>query len=270
MSNTNTMKSSIKEKTDRSVELEGYRFDEKNHLHQIFKDEEWKNLTGVSEVVKDLTNFGVAAYYGSRRALMDLGYDPKGDRWNVEDFRLRAGLMLSMNNADLAKGLYDSYKAHATYSTQRAELGTDRHAEIDIWIKKCIAENGGKPLPSKSPVIQKFVKMTEKHNPRFIASEKHGYNDDLWLGGITDVIVETDQGVGIWDNKNRKAIYPKDILQMGGYLWIHPKYEFTHVMGIPLEGEETEAHYDVKGLKDAFLHQLEVYRFIKSITKQNY
>ena len=261
---------------NRTVELEGYRFleDAKTHVHQRYIHEEWKNLTGVSEVVKSIGDFGSAAYYGSRRALMGLGYDPKVDKESRESEANRqvreAGTSLmkikGMDDHEWRLQLDRAYRAHAKYSKERAELGTDKHAEIDVWIKECIETNKGLPLPSESEVIYKFTKMVERFNPRFLASEKHGYNDDLWIGGITDVIVESDLGLGIWDMKNRENIYPKDILQMGGYAWLHP-LDFTNVFGIPLEGNDIVAHYDVKGLKEAFLHQLEVYRFIKSIEK---
>ncbi len=255
-----------KQKKSRATTLEGYRFIDEGgqHVHQRLINEEWVNLTGVSEVVKPITSFGAAAYYGSRRALMELGYDPKEDRGNVTNFRTKIELLTIMTDRDISDRLYEAYKAHAVYSKERAGLGTDKHEEIDDWVKRCIVENNGRPMPSKSEVIQNFVRMVEKHNPRFIASEKHGYNDELLIGGITDAIVETDQGVGIWDYKNRKQIFPKDLIQMGGYAWLHPDYDFTHVLGIPLEGKETVAHYDVKGLKETFLHQLEVYRFLKS------
>ena len=65
--------------------LDKYRFNEKEHIHQILVDGEWKNLYGISSVVKHISNFGIAAYYGSRRALMELGYDPKEAKVSTSD-----------------------------------------------------------------------------------------------------------------------------------------------------------------------------------------
>lgn len=250
----------------RSIEIDDYRFIEtkRDHIHQKRVKGVWKNLVGVSSVVKNITNFQVAAYYGARRTLMDFSYDPKEAKDEVTAFRHVMSELLTFDDQEVAEALYDSYKAHATYSKERADLGTDRHAEVDAWIKKCIAENNGYPMPSESPVIKKFIELTKHREPRFIASEKHGYNDELWIGGIADVIVETNIGLGIWDNKNRPMIYGKDLIQMGGYTHLFPM-EFTHVMGIPLEGDEVRTFYDVPQLKKVFANQLEVYKFMRAV-----
>lgn len=255
--------------TDRSIELKDYRFLETNgdHLHQRFVDGEWKNLTGVSTVVKDIVIYSIAAYYGSRRALMAMGYDPKLAKNDVAGFREFLSKLPEDDKA-LAKVLYDSYKAHATYSKERADLGTDKHAIVDAWIKRCIEENNGLPIEVDDPVIKKFNELTKMYSPRFIASEKHGYNDELWIGGITDIIVDTSIGLGIWDNKNRPVIYGKDLIQMGGYAHLFDM-DFTHVMGVPLEGDEVRVFYDVPQLKEAFKHQLEIYRFMQAVEPKN-
>lgn len=264
--------------TKRSVELGEYRFleTEDEHTHQIFKDGEWKNLYGISTVTKDITSFSIAAYYGSRRALMALGFDPKVDmkaqgeteRQNEEAAKSLIEIS-KLTFKEWKKKLTDAYKAHATYSKSRADKGTNSHDIIDKWIKKCIAENNGYPMESDEAVVKKFIELTKHREPRFIASENHGYNKELWVGGITDIIVETNMGIGIWDNKDRPAIYEKDILQFGGYTLLkYPKFpdlKFTHVLGIPLEGDEVREFYNIPQLQQAFKGQLEVFKFMESI-----
>ena len=253
----------------RSIELDGYRFIEnsRDHLHQRLVNGEWKNLTGVSSVVKDITNFSIAAYYGSRRALMALGYDPKDKPNNLAKFQRKVLTLLASRRKTRKVLLKEAYKAHATYSKTRAEKGTNSHDILDKWIKQCLAEIDGRPMPSDEPVVNKFVEMTKSYEPQFVASEKHGYNDDpeLWLGGICDLIVTTNQGLGIWDFKDRPAIYEKDLLQMGGYAWLFPM-DFTHVLGVPLEGRDARVLYDVPSLKEAFKSQLKTYRYLQSIS----
>lgn len=236
-----------------------YTFDEKNHVHLL----NGKPLHGISSVVSAITNFGMAAYYGSRYALKHLGYDPKEQKGIVEAFRARLGEILPLDDKALATELNNAYKAHSTYAKERADLGTDKHAIVDKWIKECIEKNGGKPMESDDPVIKKFRELTDKYEPTFVASEKSGYNEELWIGGICDVIADTNIGLGIWDNKNRKVIYEKDLLQMGGYAHLFP-LEFTHVLGVPLEGNEAKVFLDVPQLKKAFQGQLEVYKFINT------
>ena len=239
-----------------------YRFiDEKGeHRHEILDNGEWKPLIGVSLVVKDMVNYSVAAYYGSRRALMALGYDPKLAKEAVGEAKQRLLELSTKEDTELAIELYSAYTAHAKYSKERAKLGTDKHEIVDKWIKECIEKNDGKPMDSEDPVIKKFRELTDKYEPKFVASEKHGYNKDLWIGGICDVIVDTNIGLGIWDNKNRPAIYDKDLLQMGGYTHLFPM-DFTHVMGIPLEGNGVREYHSVETLKKVFSAQLEVYKF---------
>jgi len=249
---------------NRDLETKEYRFDEEHHIHEIFRDGVWKPLIGVSSVVKDITNFSIASYYGSRRALMELGYDPKLAKSSVEGFRKKIAEILPLDDKTLANTLYGAYKAHDTYSKDRAKLGTDAHATVDKWIKGCIEKNHGKPLGSEDPVVKKFRELTDKYEPTFVASEKHGYNENLWIGGICDVIVDTNIGLGIWDNKNRPAIYSKDILQMGGYTHLFDM-GFTHVLGVPLEGDEASVFLDVPQLKKVFENQLGVYKFNQAL-----
>ena len=178
-----------------------YRFiDEKGeHRHEILDNGEWKPLIGVSSVVKDMVNYSVAAYYGSRRALMALGYDPKETPNNLAYFQRKVLSLLASRRKTQKKLLREVYTAHAKYAKDRAKLGTDKHEIVDKWIKECIEKNGGNPMDSEDPVIKKFRELTDKYEPKFVASEKHGYNKDLWIGGICDVIVDTNNGLGIWD-----------------------------------------------------------------------
>jgi hypothetical protein len=143
-------------------------------------------------------------------------------------------------------------------------LGTDAHATVDKWIKECIEKNKGKPMDSEDPVIKKFRELTDRYEPVFVASEKHGYNEELWIGGIADIIVDTNIGLGIWDNKNRSTIYSKDLLQMGGYVHLFDT-DFTHVLGVPLEGSGARIFLDVPQLKQAFESQLNVYKFNQAL-----
>src|SRR3990167_8039824 len=238
----------------------GFLEENGDHIHEILGRGEWKPLIGVSSVVKDIVNYSVAAYYGSRRALMALDYDPKDSKSSVEGFKTKIKEILPLDDKTLAETLYGAYTAHAKYSKERAKLGTDKHEIVDKWIKECIEKNDGKPMESEDPVIKKFRELTDKYEPKFVASEKHGYNRDLWIGGICDVIVDTNIGLGIWDNKNRPAIYDKDLIQMGGYTHLFPM-DFTHVLGIPLEGSGVREYHSVETLKKVFSAQLEVYKF---------
>lgn len=252
--------------TDRTITKEEYRFNEEEHLHEILIDGVWVAMTGVSSVVKDMVNYGVAAYYGSRRALMALGYDPKDAPDELKEVRATVNKMNIMLDEDLKGFLKSAYTNHATYSKARATKGTNSHDIVDKYIKKCLKENKGEIMETKEPIVQKFLDLTKDFLPyKFLASEKHGHNRDYFIAGITDVIVETEKfGIGIWDLKDRPAIYGKDLLQCGGYTLLYP-YQFQHVLGIPLEGKEVRTYYDIDGLQRAFINQLGVYRAMQEL-----
>lgn len=245
--------------SDRTITQENYRFNEKEHCHQLLVNGNWKNLTGVSESIKFISNFGVAAYYGSRRALMALGYDPKEDKKNVEGFR---DFIVGITDDDdkLSEVLYKAYTAHATYAKERADKGTNSHDILSKYIQKCIDENDGLPMDTEEPVVKKFLEMTAKWKPKFIATEKHGFNEDLFIGGICDLIVETNEGMGVWDFKDRAYATEKDLIQTGGYAHLFP-LEFTHGMVIPLEGKEVAFWGNMGELKRLYECALQIHRF---------
>jgi len=240
------------------------------HRHQILIDEEWKDLIGISSVVKILTNFSQAAYYGSRRALMGLGYDPKDAPEALKGFRNEVNRILTLNPEEQQKALKSAYTAHAKYAKDRAKKGTDSHEILNKWAQKCIEENEGKFLTTGSfladePKVQKFLELAIPHigkDARIIASEKKSYSEELWLAGITDLIVETADGkIVILDFKDRPVIYENDLLQMGGYSFLFPT-PISFVLGVPLEGKEARPWFAVDKLQEAFKGLLTAYKFL--------
>lgn len=249
----------------KELETNEYRFlnEKGEHLHQILIDGEWKNLTGISSVVKDVTNFGMAAYYGSRRALMALGYDPKDYPEVTESFIREVNRIVALSPIEQQKALKNAYTAHAKYAKSRAKKGTDSHEVISKWAQDCIDTNSGKFLETDNPIIEKFLTLALPEvglNARIIATEKHGFNKDHWLAGITDLILDTKDGLVIIDFKDRASIYSKDILQMMGYSLIFP-LDIKYVVGIPLEGTKAWAYHNMEKGRKAFLGELDSYRF---------
>lgn len=249
-------------KMNRDTQKENYRFNEADHIHELLVNGEWKPLIGISSVVKDITNFGMAAYYGSRRALMELGYDPKDSPEATESFIQRAKELCDKSPEEIKKALKKAYTAHSTYAKSRADKGTDSHAILQKWAEECI--KAGKLVESNEEKVQTFLKLAKPHLGNFtiIASEKHGHNEELWIGGICDLIVKTEDGrIAIVDFKDRPAIYPKDMIQMFGYSLLFP-HKTDFILGVPLEGTEAWAYHLVERGQEIFKAQLEVYNFL--------
>lgn len=63
-----------------------------------------------------------------------------------------------------------------------------------------------------------FEEWTDKNVERFIGSETHCYSEELWIGGITDALVELKNGeIGLVDFKSAKDAYNSHFFQLGGY-----------------------------------------------------
>ena len=86
-----------------------YEFDKVEHAHKLNGVE----LIGISSVVKDITSFGAAAYYGSRRALMELGYDPKDAPDALQSFVNEVNRIVALAPKEQKQALKNAYLAHA-------------------------------------------------------------------------------------------------------------------------------------------------------------
>lgn len=256
-----------------------YRFldEKKMHLHQIFVDGEWKNLTGVSSV-KELIK-PVLSWWAAGKALEKLGWvHPGNEKKGFVDRTVRISSLTKFleetenwSMEQLLERYDEAYKAHAVETDRRAEEGTDTHAVVEEYVKRCIAENKGKLLPSENETIRKFLNLVEAYDPVFLASEEHCWDRELWLGGIADLVVQTKQGLGVWDVKTRKVIYPEDFIQMGAYaLMLEKKYGMaTHLLGValPNKGEtgEVKIFLDPTQAIESFKGLLKVYRLLEAL-----
>lgn len=248
--------------------------DEGIHVHQIKLDGDWREATGVSSVKSRLG--APLAWWASGEALKHLGWIHPGnkekgfvkkeDRLNGMQKFLR--MINRFTPADLLTLFDEAYRAHSRVKDARAEEGTDTHALLENYIKRCIKENDGYPMYQlKDPFIKKFNDLTKELNPRFIGSEVLCHDKDLFVAGITDVVVETNKGLGVWDLKTRKKIYDVDLIQMCAYSGLLGG-GFTHVLGvaIPPEGEGSIRPFFSPDLGwQAFVQLLGVHRFLQSI-----
>lgn len=114
-----------------------------------------------------------------------------------------------------------AYRAHADSLNKSADKGTDMHADLEAYVKRCIAENEGKPIDemtANEDAVAIFAAWAGPNVTRFIVSEGHCYSERLWTGGITDCIAELNDGrMVIIDFKSSKEAYLSQFIQVAGY-----------------------------------------------------
>jgi hypothetical protein len=107
-----------------------------------------------------------------------------------------------------------AYRAHDTYKRERAVSGTDVHAECERFVKDHMAYKVGEYAEQIHP----FMDWTVINVKRFLWSEGHCYSARHWIGGISDVGYETNDGkFGILDFKSTKEAYVSQFWQCAGY-----------------------------------------------------
>lgn len=128
--------------------------------------------------------------------------------------------------------------AHFDDKNKKAKKGTNRHELLEVYVKKCIADNDGIPLndyafDSDDPILN-FKAWVIENIKKFLWSELHCYNENLWTGGIADVGWEDKQGrIIAGDFKSSKEAYFDQVVQVAGY-----DLEITHSGGLTPDGDK--------------------------------
>lgn len=177
---------------------ERYKFDEKQHLHQLNVDGKWENLTGCTTILSVI----------AKPALI---------QWSANE----AVRHIEENLKDAIQGIIDwsslfqeARIAHRKKKEKAGDWGTEIHKEIENYIKAKI-EGKDYDYPEK---IKSFVEWVEKNKVIFIESEKNIYSEKLWIGGIVDFVCEIDGQRWIGDIKiSKSGIYPEHFWQTAGY-----------------------------------------------------
>lgn len=181
--------------------MKNYRFNKKDHIHEILKDGEWKPLIGVTSVLQVIAK-------------------PQLIQWSANmavDFletAVKSGL-------ELTDEIYkDARSAHRKKKEEAGKKGTDVHKEIEDLVAGIIASNNGVFTgneTSGTPQIQKFIDWAVENKVKFLESEKHVFSESLWIGGILDLVIEMNGKRLIADIKTSSGIYNEAFFQMGAY-----------------------------------------------------
>lgn len=109
--------------------------------------------------------------------------------------------------------------AHFERKNETASDGTDLHAELEKYVKGCLAL-GGAPIEyeTEHKAVKVFSEWAVANVEKFLWSEGHCYSEELWVGGISDCgAVLKDGKVAIIDFKSAKDAFFNHFVQVGGY-----------------------------------------------------
>lgn len=199
----------------------GYKFDSENHLHSLDGIPLMGTSTVVGVIAKPLT------WWASGLAVKELGWSPVNDKDKKKipvEQRLpiasaRFDEIKKLTNEEYLKLLDKAYRAHHDNLDKTATVGTDRHAELEKYVKNVIEYFDGEPVEidgSKSVSI--FSEWAVEHVGKFLVSESHCYSRRLWTGGIVDLLfLDKQDRLVIMDFKSSRQAYLSQFFQIAGY-----------------------------------------------------
>jgi hypothetical protein len=226
-----------------------YTFNEKNHAHMLGN----KRLHGVTTVLK---------YWGDPGALVN---------WAA---RTACDYVKKNKDRDLMEVLEEAKTAHLKKRDKAGDIGTKVHGELEDAINEWI-KDGCVSLDHSQSVLDVLYWLKDNDFVPY-KTEAHLHSEELWLGGIVDLICIKDKKTYIMDFKTSNTVQTKHLYQMGAYskMWkeqtkqdvaglciIHiPKGKFSPDKGIYMR-------HDVLELEDAFENILSVYKLDKDVQK---
>lgn len=255
-----------------------YEFNNKEHLHLL----DGKPLTGTSSVgnvlAKNLVWWSAEL---SAVECLEIGEKIPTIR---EEYETACKSSDKKKAIDALQKKYPIFKkarfAHFDKKNKTAKEGTDLHAELERYVKHVMktGDDTG-PLDMAKQIIP-FVEWTQKNVKKFIASEAHCFDEELWVGGITDCVAELNDGkLAIIDFKSAKEVYTNHLIQASGYAIqieknglfsedgehskkLEGKIEALIVVPFGAEIIIPEVKYDVEAYKQGFRNCVGLYRLL--------
>lgn len=267
------------------------------HVHQLWSvldngEEAWKPLIGTSTMAKESVNKGdgLMMWYADLAALEALGRKMSLEDYEqlLADYETAEHISNHWEKSAAKKAIdakYPDYaesrKAAIRKRDGSAKTGTDRHGELESYVRKCIESNDSKPLEHKTNMhegIKAFVDWAFDKVDRFVFTEAHCLSEKLWLGGIADIgMVMKDGKRLIGDHKSGKVAYFEHFIQAALYdIQLaengildrdgNKLGEWQLADGIvifPFRSEPftPEYHYDMEGIRKVAENVVETYRY---------
>lgn len=253
-----------------------YLDEDKQHLH-TFNDRPLIGTSSVSNVLsKPLT------YWASGLACEKFGWINKKDengKYRTKEERLAKSnetrqWIAGYSEEGYLRLLDEAYSAHAQKLDSSAKDGTDLHAEVERFVKDHMAGSSGQYDPKINP----FIGWAMKNVKKFLWSEIHCYSERLWVGGISDIGFEDNDGkCAILDVKSSKDAYLSQFWQCAGYdiqitenggfdkdgnkiFTLEKPIDYYVIFPFGMKEPEAKTYHDVVGGKEAFEAELFLYK----------
>lgn len=252
----------------RDLETKEYRFNEEDHLHEINVNGEWKPLTGVTTILGVIAKPALIQWSANEAV--------KHIIETVNIFTLRED---GEPVYEVPHSLLEEAKsAHRKRKETAGTWGTNVHALIERIVLDAIKQGGviekhdGVVGEYEKPV-KHFLDWAIKNKVRFLASEKHVYSKEMFVGGIADIICEIDGKLFVGDIKTSSGIYPEHFIQCSAYAEIlkemgAPACDGVVVINLNKRGEiETSTMYNPSRYFEAFKSALNIYRLLEELKK---
>lgn len=209
-----------------------YSFDAVKHVHYL----DGQPLMGTSSVGDVL--FKPLAWWAAGEAVKTLGWTHPCIKKNgrvIGNVPIKKRLtavkkihkkLLGTTPEEYLQLLDTAYKAHSVSLESSAERGSQLHADLETYAREqevvstlVDTDRIRVDLNSLDPRVKIFSDWAEQNIKRYLWIENHCYDEELWVGGISDVGVELNDGsCAIIDYKSSKEAYTSNFIQAAGYI----------------------------------------------------
>lgn len=251
---------------DRNFQNKEYRFNEKKHLHELLvAEDDWRPLTGVTTVLGVINKPALIQWSANMTVeWLRINAPKSGEAFIVTEVHL--------NEAKVA---------HRKKKESAGTWGTEIHSRVEqlinFWIENKEGFASNEIIGSDDEIVVKamnhFIDWAIANKVRFLASERHVYSKDMFVGGIADIVCEIGGKLYIGDIKTSSGIYPEHFIQASAYA------EMLREMGAPQAdgvivinlnktgGIEVSTAYNPKRYFEAFKSALNIYRLMEELKK---
>lgn len=248
------------------MEKNRYEFNKEKHIHTL----DDKPLMGVTTVLSIIakpqliqwaSNVGVAEAFtiGTVEGLAEeIAKYPKIDS----------------NAAKKIDVLFPQFKiartAHLKKKEKAGGWGTILHKAIEKFAKSGELPTDLDEMGNKA--FKNFSEWALENKVEFVESERHIWSEELWVGGICDLVIMMNGKKYIADIKTSSGIYNEAFFQMGAYnLCLEEMGDHKDVAGYIVINLKKDGVMDLKMATDmemnkqAFKSALSLYKIIKSL-----
>lgn len=226
-----------------------YNFDEKEHVHTL----DGRPLMGVTSVLRIIAKPFLVQWAANMAC----------------DYIRHNGDIIPEGYVVTEDVLKKASLAHRKTKEKAGDWGTEVHKAVENWIKMNIEP----VLPDDQMLAFNNFKTWAKDNEIiFLQSEKHVYSENLWIGGVLDLVIGMGGKKYIADIKTSSGIFNEAFFQMGGYnLCLEEMGENGDIDGYLVINLKKDGTIDFKMATDmdfnkrAFLAALDLYKLTNQV-----